>query len=106
MQKSQMMEGQVEIERKIIKVQRKDLREEMKRRGIEWVDDKRKENIEYERKRVRMGVEEEEEGKEVMEKIEKDGEESESENEEMVEEIEDKEKIGVDEEGMMLINEE
>ncbi|MFQ0813352.1 tRNA(Ile)-lysidine synthetase [Brucella anthropi] len=63
------LKGSIELDRPLLSVSRQALRDELRRRGIAWVDDPSNVNTAYERPRIRLGIAAETDRQAVLDRI-------------------------------------
>ncbi len=98
------LEGSVELDRPLLSVSRQTLRDELRGRGINWVDDPSNANTEYERPRIRLGIAAEADRQVVLDQIAEAGAARERDNAALIAALGDPASLRVDATGALLID--
>ncbi|MEL4376926.1 tRNA lysidine(34) synthetase TilS [Brucella cytisi] len=98
------LEGSVELDRPLLFVSRQTLRDELRGRGINWVDDPSNANIEYERPRIRLGIAAEADRQVVLDQIAGAGAARERDNAALIAALGDPASLRVDAAGTLLVD--
>ena len=97
-------EGSVELDRPLLSISRQALRDELRERGIDWVDDPSNANTEYERPRVRLGVAAQADRQAVLDQIAEAGAARERDNADLIAALADPSSLHVDASGSLLVD--
>jgi len=97
-------EGSVELARPLLSVSRQTLRDELRKRGIEWVDDPSNANTEYERPRVRLGAAAKADRQAVLDRIAEAGAARERDNAALIAALGDPASLRIDANGALLVD--
>lgn len=97
-------EGSVELDRPLLSVSRQALRDELRKRGIEWVDDPSNANTEYERPRVRLGAAAKADRQAVLDRIAEAGAARERDNAALIAALGDPASLRIDANGALLVD--
>ncbi|PQA75521.1 tRNA lysidine(34) synthetase TilS [Brucella oryzae] len=98
------LEGSVELDRPLLSVSRQTLRDELRARGISWVDDPSNANTEYERPRIRLGIAAEADRQAVLKQIAEAGAARERDNAALIEALGDPASLRIDANGIWLVD--
>ncbi|KAB2788873.1 tRNA lysidine(34) synthetase TilS [Brucella anthropi] len=98
------LEGSVELDRPLLSVSRQTLRDELRSRGINWVDDPSNANTEYERPRIRLGIAAEADRQVVLDQIAEAGAARERDNAALIAALGDPASLRVDAAGTLLVD--
>ncbi len=97
-------EGSVELDRPLLSVSRQTLRDELRKRGIEWVDDPSNANTEYERPRVRLGAAAKADRQAVLDRIAEAGAARERDNAALIAAFAEPASLRIDANGALLVD--
>ncbi|WP_139973752.1 tRNA lysidine(34) synthetase TilS [Ochrobactrum sp. CGA5] len=98
------LDGAVELDRPLLSVSRQALRDELRSRGINWIDDPSNANTEYERPRVRQGIAAEADRQAVLDQIAEAGASRTRDNAALVAALGEPESLRVDATGALLVD--
>ncbi len=98
------LEGSVELDRPLLSVSRQTLRDELRSRGINWVDDPSNANTEYERPRIRHGIAAEADRQTVLDQIAEAGAARERDNAALIAELGNPASLRADANGALLVD--
>jgi len=98
------LEGSVELDRPLLAVSRRTLRDELQGRGINWVDDPSNANTKYERPRIRLGIAAEADRQAVLGQIAEAGAARERDNAALIAALDDPASLRVDATGALLVD--
>lgn len=97
------LEGSIELDRPLLTVSRQALRDELRSRGIAWVDDPSNANTKYERPRIRLGIAAETDKQMILDQIAGAGAARERDNAALIAAIADPASLRVDANGALLV---
>ncbi|MEJ5020293.1 tRNA lysidine(34) synthetase TilS [Ochrobactrum vermis] len=98
------LEGSVELDRPLLTVSRQALRDELRSRGIAWVDDPSNANTQYERPRIRLGIAAETDRQVVLDQIAGAGAARERDNAALIAALDDPACLRIDANGTLLVD--
>jgi len=98
------LEGSVELDRPLLSVSRQTLRDELRGRGINWVDDPSNANTEYERPRIRHGIAAEADRQTVLDQIAEAGAARERDNAALIAALGNPASLRADANGALLVD--
>lgn len=96
--------GSVELDRPLLSISRQVLREELRGRGIGWIDDPSNANTDYERPRVRLGVAAKADRQAVLDQIAEAGAARERDNAVLIAALADPASLRIDANGALLVD--
>lgn len=96
--------GSVELDRPLLSISRQVLREELRGRGIGWIDDPSNANTDYERPRVRLGVAAKADRQAVLDQIAEAGAARERDNAVLIAALADPASLRIDGDGALLVD--
>lgn len=97
------LEGSIELDRPLLTVSRQALRDELRSRGIAWVDDPSNANTKYERPRIRLGIAAETDKQMILDQIAGAGAARERDNAALIAALADPVSLRLDANGALLV---